>query len=368
MSKVSIILPCYNTAQYLEECMESVINQTLKDIEIICVDDGSTDNTGKMLDDYASKDNRIKVIHKTNSGYGHSMNVGLDNATGEYIGIVEPDDYVALDMFETLYNKAIETDVDFIKADFHRFTGEKENIQLKYEQLDKTGEYYNQIINLQEDVKPFKFIMNTWSGIYKRSFIEKYHIRHNETPGASFQDNGFWFQTFTLADTAYFMDKPFYMNRRDNPNSSVKNKEKVYAMTNEYKFIYKFLNTHPEQKEKVLGMYHYRKFHNYMFNMNRIDIKFKEEFLNTFHEEYLKAYKDNELNLELFTEHEKYRLLLVINNPRKFYRKYVKRSSVLHKIFSVKNKIEQGKVHKVYTILGIKIKFRNKKRELLLNK
>ena len=90
---------------------------------------------------------------------------------------------------------------------------------------------------MQDDIFPFKFIINTWCGIYKRDFIEKYHIRHNETPGASFQDNGFWFQTFMFAKTAYFMDTPFYMNRRDNPNSSVKNKEKVYAIKNEYDLL-----------------------------------------------------------------------------------------------------------------------------------
>ena len=106
MPKVSIVIPTYNVEQYLKECLDSVINQTLKDIEIICVDDGSTDNSGKILDEYAAKDSRIKVIHKENGGYGKAMNVGIDNATGEYIGIVEPDDYIEFDMYETLYINA----------------------------------------------------------------------------------------------------------------------------------------------------------------------------------------------------------------------------------------------------------------------
>ena len=135
MPKVSIIVPTYNVEQYLHECMDSIINQTLKDIEIICVDDGSTDNSGKILDEYATRDNRIKVIHKQNGGYGRAMNVGFDNATGEYIGIVEPDDYVALDMYEELYKKAIENDVDFIKADFNRFVNENNELKLFYNKL-----------------------------------------------------------------------------------------------------------------------------------------------------------------------------------------------------------------------------------------
>ena len=115
MPKVSVIIPVYNVENYLRQCLDSVVNQTLSDIEIICVDDGSTDNSGKILDEYATKDSRIKVIHKENGGYGKAMNVGLDNAIGEYIGIVEPDDYIALDMYETLYNIAKEKDLDFSK-------------------------------------------------------------------------------------------------------------------------------------------------------------------------------------------------------------------------------------------------------------
>ena len=124
MPKVSIVIPIYNVEQYLRECLESVVNQTLKEIEIICVNDGSTDSSPEILKEYAEKDNRIKVISKPNSGYGHTMNVGIDAAIGEYIGIVESDDYVKLDMYETLYNIAKKNDLDVVRADFERFVGE----------------------------------------------------------------------------------------------------------------------------------------------------------------------------------------------------------------------------------------------------
>ena len=101
MIKVSILMPACNVEKFLRECMDSVVGQTLKDIEIICIDDGSKDSTGDILDDYAEQDERVKVIHKPNSGYGHSMNVGLQHATGEYIGIIETDDFADLDMFES---------------------------------------------------------------------------------------------------------------------------------------------------------------------------------------------------------------------------------------------------------------------------
>ena len=99
---VSILVPCYNVEKYIHQCMDSIISQTLKDIEIICINDGSKDNTLSILKEYADKDKRIVIIDKSNSGYGDSMNQGLKKANGEYIGIVESDDFVEPNMFETL--------------------------------------------------------------------------------------------------------------------------------------------------------------------------------------------------------------------------------------------------------------------------
>ena len=118
MPKVSIVVPIYNVEKYLRECLDSIVNQTLKDIEIICVNDGSTDSCPQILEEFSKKDNRIKVINKANSGYGASMNIGLAAATGEYIGIVESDDFVKTNMFEDLYNLAKENDADVVKSDW----------------------------------------------------------------------------------------------------------------------------------------------------------------------------------------------------------------------------------------------------------
>lgn len=96
--KVSIILPIYNVEKYLDRCMESLLNQTLEDIEIIMVDDGSPDNCPQMCDEYAKKDNRVKVVHKKNAGLGFARNSGLDVAKGEYIAFVDSDDYVGLNI------------------------------------------------------------------------------------------------------------------------------------------------------------------------------------------------------------------------------------------------------------------------------
>ena len=356
MPKVSIVIPTYNVESYLRECLDSVVNQTLKDIEIICVNDGSTDNSLQIIQEYAAKDDRIKVIDKPNSGYGHSMNVGIDNATGEYLGIVEPDDYITLNMYETLYNKAKELDLDFIKSDFCRFVGDSENRKFTYNRLDRTGNYYNKIVNIQDDLKPFNFIMNTWSGIYNLSFLRKYNIRHNETPGASFQDNGFWFQTFMNSTKAYFLDQPFYMNRRDNPNSSVKNKAKVYCMCEEYDYIRNIIDKNSDFG-KFIPVYQYKRYCNYLFTLNRIDKKFKKEFIKKFSKDFKLAMQNNEIDKSLFGDREYQNLELIINNSDKFYRKHLQKLSLFEKIFSIKNQ----DIHKIITICGLRIKIKNKK-------
>lgn len=305
MPKVSIIVPAYNVAEYLDQCMTSLVNQTLKDIEIICINDGSTDNTLEILKRYQAQDPRIKVIDKENGGYGIGMNIGLDAATGEYIGIVEPDDYVKTSMFGDLYSLAKKHDVDLIKADFYRFVHGEDGKQInQYNALWGDPGAYNRVVDPAEEPIVFKYIMNTWSGIYKRSFLNENHIRHHETPGASFQDNGFWFKTFCYAKRMYFVDKPYYMNRRDNPNSSVHNRSKVYCMNDEYLYILDFLKEHPEFMERYIGMFGFKRFHNYLFTYNRIGEEFRDEYLLRCQEEFKKADAEGQLKKEVFSEKE----------------------------------------------------------------
>lgn len=112
MDLVSIIVPVYNVEEYLPKCLDSILNQTYKNLEIILVDDGSTDGSGVICDDYATKDKRIKVIHKQNGGLSDARNVGIDICTGDYIGFVDSDDYIEIDMYETLLNYLKENNLD----------------------------------------------------------------------------------------------------------------------------------------------------------------------------------------------------------------------------------------------------------------
>ena len=326
MAKVSIIIPVYNVEMYLVECMDSVVRQTLKDIEIICINDGSTDGSLAILQSYAQKDGRIIIVDKENGGYGIGMNIGLDRATGEYIGIVEPDDYVPLNMYEDLYEKAKEYDLDFVKADFYRFSRDANgNMELIYNHLWKEPEEYNVVFNPSMKPKAIRYIMNTWSGIYKRDFLNEYQIRHNETPGASFQDNGFWFQTFAYAKRAMIIDKPYYMNRRDNPNSSVNNPQKVYCTNVEYDHIRELLCRDQEVWERFRSVYWFKKYHNYVFTLRRIAPEFRQEYSRRFAAEFKRAMDTNELDREEFTELEWENIRALIKDPDNFYASKIER-------------------------------------------
>ena len=296
--KVSVIVPNLNNARYLHECLDSIVNQELKEIEIIIVDSGSNDGSIQIIKEYQRNDNRIKLIRVNYKSYGYQMNVGITKAKGEYIGIVESDDFISLNMYSELYKIATEYECQMVKADFTRFTtnadGSRKLVNNKI--CGDTKIYYNKIINTSEDLKTFDFIMNTWSGIYSRKFIYKYNIRHNESSGASFQDNGFWFQTFMYCERAYFIDKPFYMNRRDNIASSIYSKNDIFAFNNEYDYIEKIISS-KNQNKRFLDLAIIKRFKNYIFNIKRLRLEDKFLFLRRMKKE-LSDYKIKEKNIQ----------------------------------------------------------------------
>ena len=324
MPKVSIILPIYNVEQYLDEALTSVCRQTLRDIEIICVNDGSKDSSPDIIKKYAAKDERIVVLDGPNGGYGKAMNRGIDAATGEYIGILEPDDYLPLDMMEDLYSIAKKNDLDIVKADFYRFgTNSNGDVNMSYNHLDRSGERYGELIDPSHDPSVVKFIMNTWSGIYRRAFLEEFHIRHNETPGASFQDNGFFFKTAIHAKRMMIVNHPYYRNRRDNPNSSVKSKEKVYCINVEYDYIREFLMEDKEVWERYKAMYSWKKFNNYLFTVQRISEEYKLPYIERMSAEFRRGLEQQEYSMDVFTELEQKKLKLILKSPQKYYEEYV---------------------------------------------
>lgn len=316
--KVSVIVPVYNAGQYLRECMDSLVCQTLEEMEIICVNDGSADNSADLLREYAQRDKRIRVINKKNSGYGHTMNVGIDAAKGEYIGIAEPDDYVRQDMYGRLYDLAKKLDLDIVKADFTRFWANGHVRKKEYCPLSKDRAYYGKVICPARQPEIFRFLMNTWTGIYRREFLDRQQIRHHETPGAAFQDLGFWFQTFCLAERVYFYKESFYRYRMDNQNSSVNSREKVYAVYEEYAFIRSFLEQRPELKKKYLPVCVWKKYHDCQFTAARIREEYRTEFFVKFAQDFCRIKAAGELSQTYFTVSDWRRLHSIMAAPEKY--------------------------------------------------
>lgn len=175
MDKISVIVPVYNVEKYLSKCINSILDQTHKNLEIILIDDGSTDNSGKLCDEYYNKDKRIKVIHQKNGGLSVARNSGLEIATGEYIMFIDSDDYYEKKSCELLYNEIKRKDADYVIGNYIHvnYNGEKWDKPL----FDQ--EIYGRFKLSIKDYKKSFFVMNSvvWNKIFKREFIEKNNLR-----------------------------------------------------------------------------------------------------------------------------------------------------------------------------------------------
>jgi len=322
--KVSIVVPVCNVERYLRECMESCVNQTLRDIEIICVNDGSTDHCLEILKEYAAKDDRVKVIDKDNAGYGHTMNLGMDMAQGEYAAIVESDDFIAENMYERLYETAKKKDVDLVKADFYRVYESDGTYKLKYVKTARNDYMYNRVINRSDGkyyLEAFRAIMNTWSGIYRRSFLVENNIRHHETPGASFQDNGFYFKTFSYAESILFMNEGFYRYRMDNPDSSSNNKGKVDAHKLEFGLLKEYIDqNHFDQIHQDL--FYWKKYNSYIYNYQRIADEYKREYLHSISKEFQEELDAGKISSEVFYYPEIDEIEWIADSPDDYYEQH----------------------------------------------
>jgi glycosyltransferase involved in cell wall biosynthesis len=263
--KVSVVMPSLNVAAYIEQCIISVRNQSLQNIEIICVDAGSTDGTWEILEKHAALDDRIRLLKSTKKSYGYQMNLGIAIAQGEYIGIVETDDAVEPTMYETLYEVARSNELDYIKADFVQFGyGVEKPVHLKYLQ-----EYYNRLLTEKDRRAMFSFWTSNWAGIYQKKYLLEHNILFHETPGAAYQDNGFLVQVMAFAKRCMYIDKTLYRYRLDNPNSSVKSKDKMKTFMEEFDYIEEILLRSADEEAYCLSNYY--RIWGHRFTVKRLD-------------------------------------------------------------------------------------------------
>ena len=304
MPKVSIVVPVCNAEQYLKQCLDSILGQTLRDIEIICVNDGSKDNSGAMLDEYAQRDDRVRVLHKENTGYGNSMNRGLDMARGEYIGIVESDDWVELDMFEKLYQAAKAAKADVVKSNFFLFYGQQPPRDEFFQVIPSRlcGQVFRPLDDLNlEKIDFWNGKPSIWSAIYRGGFVRENGIRFHETPGASYQDASFNFKIWACAQRVFCLDRAFLHYRQDNAGSSVNaSSSKAYCVRDEYDEMQRFLQGRPQAEllERVMNRL---RFDTYMWNIERLRQPMKGEFARYGAEAFREILAQGRLDQEMFT-------------------------------------------------------------------
>ena len=320
MPKVSIIIPVYNVDRYLEHCLKSALEQTLEDIEVLCIDDGSSDRSPEILDKMKSEDGRICVVHKENTGYGHTMNVGLDMAKGKYIVFLESDDFILPDMCQRMYAICEQQEVEIAKADYIKFFEKNGEICKRYINTTATENYHRIIDKAQQDIM-FSSERFTWICMYRKDFLNKYHIRHNETPGASFQDNGFWFQTMMYCKKMYFLDEAFYMYRQDNPNSSINNGSKIYSCADEFSFIRNKIKEYPGEKKKLYILSAIHDFYLHLWYFRCVDKQFMLRLAKILNQE-INTYLSNALfDISRLNGLLSKKLLLCLANPEAFCEK-----------------------------------------------
>lgn len=281
---ISVSIPTYNAGEFLYEALDSLLSQDVRRMEIICVNDGSKDNSLSILQEYERKDTRIRIIDVPNGGYGKAMNLGLGAAVGKYFAIFEPDDYLPQGAYRTLLDMAEGNSLDIAKGCIAQFY-EKDGKRV----VEPDGNVEpGRVICPREYLPSFKFNMCTVTCLYNMEFLRRHEIRYNETPGASYQDNGMHMLSFAYADRLMCTKDVVYMYRVDNVNSSIHQfAAKPYAMRDEFAYIRERLMETPEIWEQVKTAWLYKRFSAHMNTFSKICNGTKMDYLHDLRRELL---------------------------------------------------------------------------------
>lgn len=316
--KISVIIPVYNVENYLEQCLNSVINQTFKDLEIICVNDNSTDKSLEILKKYAKMDKRINIISTLNYGLGAARNYGLKQATGDYIFFLDSDDWIRDDALELLYNKISDLDLEILFYQLINYMDEDgslvndqiyDHVCFQQEDLNKKS------IFTFEDVKNnlFQIPVVAYSKLYKREFIEKNNYRFPE--GILYEDNEFFYNVFFNCKKAGFLKEHLLYRRRHVKSLTGQFNENqidmILAMNNTINVFFKN-NKYDIFKHELIN----HTFSNVMQRFMEAPLYFKEKFyqniknnfigFNELKDDFEKHLEKNKLLFDLFHEHKYY--------------------------------------------------------------
>lgn len=334
--KFSIIVPVYNVERFLQECLDSIVAQTLKDFEVICINDGSADNSLTILNEYATKDSRFKVISQTNQGQGIARNEAIKLAQGKYLLFVDPDDWIEPNTLEQVWKRAESTEANVVQFNYETYNDltkkRKERITHKLAQnkyrynLKKLG-FFNWHTFKKGMFRELGLAI--WNRAYRTDFIKMNNIEF--APNKHGEDHIFTIKSLILAKKIYYLNKTLYHYRnRANSSVNIASANNFSAFEN-IKLLQKFL-----QKENLL---------------DSLQNEFEEYKLENLAHHYCcipNNEMQNYLNLckKMLSKQEYQKFLYIVNNVK---------LSQTEKFFSLKNNKIGGQKYKVLTILGLSI-------------
>ena len=296
--EISVLVPIYNVERYLEECLQSLRDQTFEDFEVICINDGSTDSSREIIQRFMDADQRFRVIDKPNSGYGASMNQGLRTARGTYVNILESDDYLEPDGLARMHKVAKDFDAQVVKAGFYFYWSTPE-VRNEYCAL-VSKQLCDKLENPQVNQEIFYSKPSIWSALYRRDFLEENDIVFLETPGASYQDAAFNFKVWVSAERVVYLDEAYLHYRQDNEASSVNSPGKVYCVCDEYAEMQRYLDERPERRAYLQNVLTKMKYDTYMWNFERLSPELGREFLERFSQDFKEHTAQGTIDLEMF--------------------------------------------------------------------
>jgi lipopolysaccharide/colanic/teichoic acid biosynthesis glycosyltransferase/glycosyltransferase involved in cell wall biosynthesis len=276
---ITVLVPIYNAERYLERCLDSIAAQSFTNFEVLCINDGSADGSRAIVNRYQAADARFTLLDKLNSGYGDSMNQGLALARGEYLAIVEADDFIALDMLERLWRVATSTGAEVAKANCYRYWGGAHPHRRRLQLVPRHQS--GRIVDPHQHTEIFHLTQSIWSALYQRRFLADNQIDFVPSQGAAYQDTGFNFKVWASSRRVIFISQALYYYRQDNAASSVASVGKERAVVDEYVSIQTYLNERP-QLASLKPLAQKLKFDAYLWNYERLAPDLKLDFLRFF--------------------------------------------------------------------------------------
>ncbi len=340
MPKISVIVPVYNVEKYLAKCLDTIISQTFTDIEIICVNDGSTDGSRTILSQYAQKDSRIKIIDKKNGGLSSARNAGMKVATGEFISFIDSDDWVDLAMLEKLYQNITSLNTDISICAVHQYDEINQRIDdsIPYFTLEYFDESFNNKVFSYQDTKAF--LMNVcvmaWNKLYRKSFIDECQAEFPD--GLIFEDGPFFFSIFFKTKRVSIIRDFLYFYRINRTGSILKNSGKqFFDIIDVVNLMYESLKT-SDIFEDVKYEFFRQKANDINYRYELVDLSLKNNFAKKFKKETCllneEVFDFSFINKEYPIEYKKICILKSSTSLFDFYkRKFEKR--FMYKVMQV---------------------------------